>query len=73
MMRRDGSFVKSERLKIISKQIKQELPNPVDLKKLRLWIEINIGLTPEKAESYISVVVEANGWVVNDGKICSEL
>jgi hypothetical protein len=68
-MRRDGSFVKVERINQIRREIAKNLPNPVDLEKLRIWVECNIGLSKQKAEEYIDIVVSSAGWIIVDGKI----
>jgi hypothetical protein len=72
-MRKDGSFIKVERLYEIKKAIIKGLPNPVDIDKLKLWVEMNIGLTPERAQDYIEKVVAASGWVIFEGKILASL
>jgi hypothetical protein len=70
-MRKDGSYVKVERLSLIRKEIAKQFPNPVEVSKVELWVECNIGLTPEKARDYIDKAVAAAGWVITDGKILS--
>jgi hypothetical protein len=43
-----------------------------DLEKLVTWIMFDQGLTEKRAREYISIVVRAKGWVVNDGFVsCS--
>jgi hypothetical protein len=69
LVRRDGSYVKVERLKQIGKEIARYFPEPVDYHKMVLWVEMNIGLSPVKAVEYIDKVIEAHGWIVEDGKI----
>ena len=72
-MRRDGSYIKTERIAQIRKEVAKQLPEPVDVLKLRLWVECNIGLSKAKTEEYIETVVALAGWVVADGKILSDL
>lgn len=71
-MRKDGSFVKVERLSQIRKQIAKELPEPVDLEKLQLWVECTIGLSEQKTREYIEKAVASGGWYIIDGKIVAE-
>jgi hypothetical protein len=71
-MRRDGSFIKIQRLKEIQKQIVSGFPNEVDYHRIILWTEMNVGLTTEKAEEYVNKLIEANGWFLIDGKIKAE-
>jgi hypothetical protein len=73
MLRKDGSYVKIQRQKLIQKQIQSCFPKEVDVEKMILWTKLNIGLTREKAEEYINDVVEGNGWIVVEGKIKNEL
>jgi hypothetical protein len=71
-MRKDGSFIKLERLKQIKTQVAKNLPNPVSIDKTVIWIQLNIGLTEERAKEYLDLVVEGAGWVVSDGAIKAE-
>jgi hypothetical protein len=72
-MRKDGSYVKVERIAQIRKEIVKGFPEPVDFEKLKLWIECSIGLSEEKAEQYIEKAVSSGGWFIIDGKIVSEI
>ena len=71
---RDCTDEKVLRLAKIKKKIVTGFPNPVSRKKIVAWIELNIGLSKKKANSYIDTLVEANSWVEdeNDGTIKSE-
>lgn len=71
-MRKDGSYVKVERLSQIKKEIAKRFPNPISFNDMILWVEVGIGLTPEKAKDYIEKIVAASGWVIFDGNICAE-
>ena len=71
-MRRDGSFVKVERISQIRKEIAKLLPDPVDVEKLKLWVECNIGLSKQKTEEYVELAIRTAGWIIEDGKIKSE-
>ena len=68
-MRKDGSFIKTERLAQIAKQIVKGFPEPVDYHKLVLWVEMNIGLRADTASEYITKICEAHDWAIEDGKI----
>ena len=71
-MRKDGSFVKTERMKEIAKLISQAFPEGADYKKLVLGIEVHMGLTNAKAREYIDKVVESQGWINENGLIKAE-
>lgn len=72
-MRKDGSFVKTERLRNISTQIakafNQSDEKKVDLAVLISWIEMNIGLTKARALEYIDTCCSVHGWSIIDGKL----
>jgi len=68
-MRRDASYIKVERLALITKKIAKQFPEPVDFHKLVLWIEMEIGLSGEKACEYVEKVCEVHDWEIEDGKI----
>jgi hypothetical protein len=70
-MRKDGAFVKLDRIRQIQKEITKCFPKEVELNRIILWTEMNIGLTQEKAEEYITKIIDANGWVLSEGKISS--
>ncbi len=76
-MRKDGSFIKTERLKQISTQIaismSMDSDKKVSLEKILLWIEFNIGLSREKAIDYVDKVLIVKDWGVKDGFIQSTL
>ena len=69
--RRDGGFVRSERLLRIAKQIAIGInqAKTVSVEQINLWIQLNIGLTEKRAGEYIDTVVRAKGWVLRDGYI----
>jgi len=71
--RRDGSFVRSERLLRIARQIVSTI-HKSDVKQceyagLLTWIMFDMGLTEKTAREYVDVVVRAKGWRLNDGVI----
>ena len=72
MVRHDGSFVRLERMTQIAKQIAKCFPTPVDYHKMVLWVEMNIGLTADKASEYIEKICETHDWVIEDGQIKPE-
>lgn len=72
-MRKDGAYIKLERIKQIQKQIVNSFPAEVDFSKIVLWAEMNIGLTNETAQEYVTKIVEVNGWVLENGKIKAEV
>ena len=67
-VRRDASFLRSERLKQIKLWIAQGIKDGVDLPKLLDLIEIEMGLRRETAFEYIQLVVRTSGWVI-DGNV----
>ena len=68
-VRHDGSWVKQERMNRISHYILNQFKasNRINLNKLRAWVEINIGLTPRRAEEYIATISLAYDWLIKDG------
>lgn len=74
-VRRDGSFIRSQRLIQIGKRIAVGLSEfkTVDVEQLILWIQMNLGLTEKRASEYVAVVVKAKGWVLKDGEITAEI
>jgi len=68
-MRKDGSFIKVERLAQIRKQVSSQFPKPVPFDKLQLWVECNIGLGEQKAREYIEKAVASAGWIIVEGEI----
>jgi len=71
--RRDGSYVRSERLLRIAKQIVYTINNEgnkqCEYAELLTWIMFDMGLTEKTAREYVDVVVRAKGWHLNDGII----
>lgn len=65
--------MKVERIAQIRKEITKHFPEPVDLAKLKLWVECSIGLSEQKAREYIEKAVSSGGWIIIDGKIVSEV
>ena len=71
--RRDGSYVRSERLVQIARQIAYRITNSktkqCSIEELNLWIQFDLGLTEKRATEYVDLVVRAKGWLKKDGFI----
>lgn len=69
MVRKDGSYVKTERMRLIAAYTTRFLQNggKININKLKAWIEVNIGLSPIKAGEYIDTLVSAYDWEIVDG------
>jgi len=68
-LRRDGAYVKQQRLKQITKEIAKHFPSPVSYSRMLDWIEINVGLSRSTAQRYLDLVIRAAGWAVNGDEI----
>ena len=75
--RRDGSFVRSQRLLGIAKQIAYKISFSEDkvceVAELLNWIMFEQGLTEKRAKEYMDIVVKAKGWVLDNGEIRTEI
>ena len=75
--RRDGTFIRKERLMAIAKEIAYDLNQDKRCvyEDVILWCQYNIGLTEKKAREYVDVVVKAHtDWHLNNGLItCGEV
>lgn len=71
-MRKDGSWVKSQRLAEISRTIASTMPKGCDYEKLLIKIQFEMGLTVNRAEEYVDLVCLAKGWINNNGIIKGE-
>jgi hypothetical protein len=69
MVRKDGAFIKSQRLITIGREVAKHMPNGVPYDKIIMWIEWNIGLSKVKATEYLDAVIERYDWAVEDGVI----
>jgi len=69
MVRRDGAFVKTERIKTITRQIARSFPGEIDIEKMIIWIEVNIGLSPGRAREYIEKACIVQDWNILEGQI----
>ena len=64
-IRKDGAFIKKQRLNKISKYVvKAAAKGPLSMKKVLAWIQVNVGLTPPKAREYLEVLIDAYEWIV---------
>lgn len=70
-IRKDGSYVKKMRLSEISKMIAATMPDGVEYAKVLIGIQYNLGLSKARSIEYLNLVLEAQGWVVREGKIVS--
>jgi len=43
--------------------------HPVDLEKLVLWCEFELGLSERTARQYIELVCKIHGWPIREGRI----
>jgi len=73
MTRKDGSFIKTERLHQISHKIKEDIKEGVDYNRILDWIEFNIGLRRDTAQDYLDKIIRVEGWVITNGYIKAEL
>ena len=71
MPQKDGSFTKTQRMNKIAAHIAPILAKgeKVNNAKLVAWIEVNIGLTRQKAGEYIDTLISAYDWEFKDGNI----
>lgn len=69
MPRKDGAFIKLERIKQIRSVIIRQFPEDVSVDKVLSWAEVNIGLRRDTARQYLEMIVDNEGWIVSDGKI----
>ena len=61
-MRKDGAYVKTQRIQEIKKQIVKCFPAKVSFRKIQLWSMMNQGLTEQTSTRYIENLIEAEGW-----------
>lgn len=67
-----GQRQKTQTMIAITKEVAKSFPNGALFDKTLLWIRVNQGLSPQKAEQYLNDVIETKGWVVVDGRIKAE-
>lgn len=73
-MKRDAAHLKQERMRKIASYVAPMLAEgqKVRITKLLAWIEINIGLTKDKAGEYVNTLASAYDWNVNNGFVTLE-
>lgn len=73
-VRRDGSFVRSQRLLEIARMIALDFSEnkKSEIEQLKLRIQMEIGLTEKTASEYVNTVCRAKGWHLKDGYIYPE-
>lgn len=70
--RRDGTFIRRERLMQIARQIACDLTQDKRcvFEDMVLWCQYHIGFTEKTAKEYVAVVIKAHvDWKLNDGII----
>lgn len=72
MVRKDGTWVKIQRLAQIAQFIAKAMgEGKVEIEKTLVWIQYEMGLTEQKAREYLGLVMIKHGWINNDGIIQS--
>ena len=70
MVRKDAGFLKAQRMGDISKMIAQNIEKGIFPENLLDMIEYNIGLSRDKAQEYIDLIIRVHeDWVWQDNKI----
>lgn len=67
-MRKDGAYIKSQRIKRLTKYILGESGKerkPVLLRTVTIYAEMEIGLSEYRALSYVQRICEAYEWAIN--------
>jgi len=73
MVGKDAGFLKMQRIQKIKKEMAKSISKGLDKNRLLDWIEINLGLSRLTAEKYVGLIVRAQGWIENEGKILFEI
>lgn len=68
-IRRDSAFLRSQRIKKITTEMAKKITTGLRLRGLLIWIQIEIGLSENKAREYVDLICEAKGWKLNNGGI----
>lgn len=67
MVRKDGAWIKQQRIKKICTHTAKEIENgPRTLSSILSWVEINIGLNRHKAFEYTLLCAKTYGWVIDE-------
>jgi len=69
MSRRDGAFIRAQRLHQIAQKVAQAMPEGADYERVLDWIEFTIGLSRPRAKEYLDKVIRVHGWTVKNGVI----
>jgi len=72
MFRKDGSWVKKQKIEEVWKKISAEFPNTISVEKLVLWCEVELGLSKQKAYEYLDLVARIHNLAVDQGIIKQE-
>lgn len=69
--RRDGGYVRSQRLMLIAREIAKDLSQDkiCNVENIVRRLLFDMGLTEKTLRNYVDVVCRAKGWVLNDGVI----
>lgn len=73
MVRKDASTVKMSRVSEIRLEMLKSIKNGISIEKLLDWVELNIGLSREKAQEYSNLIIRSEGWVEVDGFVAYDL
>ena len=68
MVRKDGKYLKQQRMQDISKAIAKSFPDGLDYDKLINQLEFR-GYREDTAIKYVDVVIKFQGWIIVDGTI----
>lgn len=69
MVKRDGAFLKTQRITKIGQHIAKNISKGVDYEGLLTWIEATIGLTNMKAREYVAIACRVHAWEIKKGVI----
>lgn len=67
MTRKDGAFIKKERLKQLARFVVQNMPANKD--RVLAYAEIEIGLSQARALEYLDLLCSFYGWTYKDGMV----
>lgn len=66
-VRKDGAFIKKERLKQLTRFVVQNLP--ANKERVLSYAEIEIGLSRKRAQEYLDLCAHFYGWTYKDGMV----
>ena len=74
MVHKDAGFLRKIRLGKIAKAIAAGFnEGGIPYEKLLIMIQFDEGLTRERVEEYVDLVLKVKGWILYNGKIIAEL